>query len=108
MDATTRPHRKIMVFSAGERRRTLCPGVAIPAPGFPPSDAERQRAPFRQVLHELGWVVGQNLVLEDRWAEGQYDRLPEFAGELVRLPVDVIITAGAVATAAAPQATSAI
>jgi putative ABC transport system substrate-binding protein len=82
--------------------------VGILAPGFPPSDAERQRGPFRQMLRELGWVVGQNLVLEERWAEGQYDRLPEFAGELVRLPVDVITTAGTLATAAAKQATSAI
>ena len=46
---------------------------------------------FRQGLRELGWVEGQNIVIDDRSAEGRYDRLPDLAAELVRLKVDVIV-----------------
>jgi putative ABC transport system substrate-binding protein len=49
-------------------------------------------ATFRQGLKEAGFVEGQNIGIEFRWAEGQNDRLPEFAAELVRLPVAVIVT----------------
>ena len=49
---------------------------------------------FRQGLRELGYVEGQNLVIEYRSAKGKRDRLPEVAAELVRLKVDVIVTAG--------------
>ena len=50
---------------------------------------------FRQGLRELGYVEGQNLVSEYRWAEGKYERLPDLAAELVRLKVDVIVTSSA-------------
>jgi len=46
---------------------------------------------FRQGLRDLGWVEGQNIVVEYRWAEGRFDRLPGLAEELVRLKVDVIV-----------------
>jgi putative tryptophan/tyrosine transport system substrate-binding protein len=49
---------------------------------------------FRHELHTLGYREGQNLILESRWAEGQYARLPALAAELVRLPMDVIVTWG--------------
>src|SRR5262245_12074833 len=49
---------------------------------------------FKQRLQELGYVEGQNLVLERRAAEGQLDRLPDLAAELVRLNVDVIVASG--------------
>jgi ABC-type uncharacterized transport system substrate-binding protein len=49
---------------------------------------------FRQALHELGSIEGQNLVIEYRWAEGQLERLPDLAAELVRLPVDVLVPSG--------------
>jgi putative ABC transport system substrate-binding protein len=55
---------------------------------------------FRQGLQELGWVEGQNIVIDYRWAEGRFDRLPDLAEELVRLKVDVIVaspTPGALA-----------
>jgi putative tryptophan/tyrosine transport system substrate-binding protein len=55
---------------------------------------------FRQGLRDLGYVEGQNLRLEYRFAEGQYERLPELAAELVRLPVDVLVTDGLGAVAA--------
>ena len=49
---------------------------------------------FRQGLRELGYVEGKNIVIEWRYAEGKLDRLPALAAELVRLKVDVIVTAG--------------
>ncbi len=63
---------------------------------------------FRQGLRELGYVEGKNIVIEWRYAEGKLDRLPELAAELVRLKVDVIVTAGPTATRAAKEATSTI
>src|SRR5262245_60924586 len=64
---------------------------------------------FLQGLHELGYVEGQNLVMVRRDAEGQLDRLPALAAELVQLSVDVIVTTGGVpATRAAMQATTTI
>jgi putative tryptophan/tyrosine transport system substrate-binding protein len=47
---------------------------------------------FRQGMHELGYVDGRNLVIEDRYSEGKLDRLGELAAELVRLKIDVIVT----------------
>jgi putative ABC transport system substrate-binding protein len=46
---------------------------------------------FRQGLRDLGWAEGRNIVVEYRWAEGRFDRLPGLAEELVRLKVDVIV-----------------
>ncbi len=63
---------------------------------------------FRQGLRDLGYVVGQNVALEIRAAEGKYDRLPDLAAELVRLKVDVIFAASAPAIKAAKQATGTI
>jgi putative ABC transport system substrate-binding protein len=63
---------------------------------------------FRQSLRELGYVEGQNVAIESRWAEGKYDRLPALAAELVRLKVDVIVTYGPPAIQAAKQATGTI
>ena len=62
-------------------------------------------AAFRQGLHDLGYTEGQNILIEFRWAEGRYDRLPEFAAELVRLKVDVLLTAGTPGALAAKQET---
>jgi len=50
---------------------------------------------FRQRLRELGYIEGKNIVIEYRYADGKLERLPDLAAELVRLKVDVIITAGA-------------
>jgi putative ABC transport system substrate-binding protein len=63
---------------------------------------------FRQGLRELGYVEGQNIAIEYRWAEGKYERLPVLAAELVRLNVDVIVTSAAPVPQAAKQATSTI
>lgn len=63
---------------------------------------------LRAGLREISYVEGQNLTIETRWAEGRSERLPELAAELVRLPVDVLCTAGSQASGAAKQATSTI
>jgi putative tryptophan/tyrosine transport system substrate-binding protein len=67
-----------------------------------------QREPFAQGLHALGWEPGPSLLIEHRYAEGEVDRLPALAAELVRLPVDVIVARGGAAVRAARQATSTI
>ncbi|MGH2405926.1 MAG: ABC transporter substrate-binding protein, partial [bacterium] len=59
----------------------------------------------RQGLRELGYVEGKNIVIEWRYAEGKFDRLPELAAELVRLEVDVIVAGGPRSTRAAKEAT---
>ena len=63
---------------------------------------------FRQGLRDLGYVEGQNLVLEPRWAEGREARLRDLAADLVRLPVDVLVPGGTRATIAAQHATRTI
>jgi putative ABC transport system substrate-binding protein len=63
---------------------------------------------FRHGLRELGYVEGQNLTIEYRWAEGKPQRMRELAEELVRLKVDVIMAPSSVYTGAAKRATSTI
>jgi putative tryptophan/tyrosine transport system substrate-binding protein len=76
--------------------------------GSPPSGHDPSFEAFRQRLHELGYVEGQNLFIEDRYAEGNQDRLRDLAAELVRLQVDVIVAEGGAAIRAAQQATRTI
>jgi hypothetical protein len=64
--------------------------------------------PLRDSLRELGYLEGQNLVYEARFAEGKVDRLPGLAAELAALKVDVIVAQGRPAVVAAKQATSTI
>src|SRR5262249_20012484 len=63
---------------------------------------------FRQGLRELGWVEGQNIVVDYRLTEGRSDRLPDLAGELVQLKVDIIAAVGTQGVAAAKNATTTI
>jgi ABC-type uncharacterized transport system substrate-binding protein len=63
---------------------------------------------FRQGLRELGWVEGQNIVIDYRFADGSLDRLPDLAAELVRLKVDIIVAAPLPPAAAAKNATGTI
>jgi ABC-type uncharacterized transport system substrate-binding protein len=59
-------------------------------------------------LRDLGWIEGQNMVVEYRWAAGREDQLPTLAAELVRLKVDIIVTSTTPAAKAAKQATTTI
>ena len=61
---------------------------------------------FLRALRELGWVEGQNLIIEYRWADGKIERLPDLAAELVRLKVDLIVAPAGSAALAAKNATS--
>ena len=74
------------------------------------SDQGRQRRleVFRHALRDLGYVEGQNITFQFQWAEGQYDRLPTLAADLVRSKVDVIVAVGGAATKAAQQTTRTI
>jgi len=60
---------------------------------------------FKDALRELGYVEGKNLLIDYRFAEGRYERLPDLAAELVRLKADIIVTNPTPATMAAKNAT---
>jgi putative ABC transport system substrate-binding protein len=73
-----------------------------------PAAQKQWTAAFVQRLRELGWIEGQNVVIEYRWAEGRTERFSEIVAEFVRLNVDAIVTAGTAATLAAKRASSVI
>ena len=83
---------------------------AMPVIGFlgagSPGPAAPFVAAFRQGLSETGYVEGQNLAIEYRWAENNYDRVPALAAELVGRKVDVIATLANPSALAAKSATS--
>ena len=72
------------------------------------STSAEQRELLMAGLRELGYAEGKNIIIEDRWAEGQYERLPGLAAQLVQMKVDVILAAGSPAVRAAQQATTTI
>jgi putative ABC transport system substrate-binding protein len=69
---------------------------------------ERNNEAFRQGLRDLGYIEGQNIVIEYRWAEGREERLPALAAELVQLNVEVLVAASSAAIRAAQHATRTI
>ena len=86
--------------------------TALPVIGFLGSqsadDSKFITIPFLQGLKQAGYVEGQNVAVEYRWAENQYDRLPTLAADLVRRRVAVIVAAGDTAAVPAKAATTTI
>ena len=97
----------LMLVCAEAQQPTKIPRIGYLTAASLSAIAARIEA-FRQGLRELGYVEGKNIVIEWRYAEGKLDRLPALAAELVRLKVDVIVTAGPTATRAAKEATATI
>ena len=82
------------------------PVIGLLTAGFPETSVNRVSA-FRRGLNETGYVEGQNVAVEYRWAEGRYDRFPELVADLIRWNANVIATPGSPdATRAAKAATS--
>jgi len=86
-------------------QQSSMPVIGYLGPGSAQSDAFRVTG-FRQGLKEAGYVEGQNLTVEYRWAEDHHDRLPAMAADMVRRQVAVIVATSASASLAAKAATT--
>jgi putative ABC transport system substrate-binding protein len=80
-------------FPAHAQQPTKVPRLGYISSGDPASESTRAEA-IRLALRERGYIEGQNITFEYRYAEGKRDRFPELAAELVRLKVDIIVVAG--------------
>jgi putative tryptophan/tyrosine transport system substrate-binding protein len=94
------------VFTGAQQPKKV-PKIGFLAATSPSIEAARVAA-FQQGLRELGYVEGKDIIIEWRWAEGKFDRLPDLAAELVRLEVEVIVTGGSTSSGAAKQVTTTI
>ena len=94
------------VAGSGEGAATAMPVIAFLGSGA--SLVVPRLHAFRQGLKEMGYVEGENVAMEARWARGQFDRLPALAAELVRVGVAVIVTTGLGSALAAKAATTTI
>jgi putative tryptophan/tyrosine transport system substrate-binding protein len=91
---------------ARAQQPTKLPRIGLLTPATPP--APSTVSPFDQGLRQLGYMEGQNIAIERRYASGQMNRLPELAADLARLSVDVILAQSFPAALAAKQATTTI
>jgi ABC-type uncharacterized transport system substrate-binding protein len=97
----------VLSFPAEAQQSKKVPRIGYLSVLSPSSDSTRIEA-FRQGLRELAYVEGQSISIESRYAEGKLNRLPDLAGELVRLKVDIIVVGGSTATRAAKNVTKLI
>src|ERR1043166_7032750 len=93
----------VVVGAIAEAQPTKVPRIGFL--GTSPTAIAARTEAFQQGLRELGYVEGKNIVIDWRYAEGKLDRLPALASELVRLKVDIIVSASAPVTRAAKDAT---
>jgi putative ABC transport system substrate-binding protein len=91
---------------AARAQQSPVPVIGFLHPGSPETYADRLRA-FRQGLREAGFVEGENVMIEYRWAENRSDRVVELAAELARRPVAVIVSSGGTVSALAAKAATA-
>ncbi|MBT9613264.1 MAG: ABC transporter substrate-binding protein, partial [Burkholderiales bacterium] len=91
------------LFAPAVQAADRMPRIGWLNPGSPTSHGALYEA-FKQGLRERGYIGGQNIVIEQRWAEGKLDRLPMMAADLVQLKPDVIVVAGANAVQATKAA----
>ncbi len=96
-----------LCYSASAQQPKKVPLIGHLSPLDSASESTRAEA-IRLALRELGYIEGQNIDIEYRYAEGKRDRLPELAAELVGLKVDLIVSAGGTTTQAAKNATKTI
>lgn len=94
-----------VLFATEAQPLARMPRIGILALGTPPHQGIDE---LRHGLQELGYVEGQTIAFEIRWAEFKFERLPALAAELVRLPLDVLVTHGPQGVRAAKDATSTI
>ena len=96
-----------IVSVAQAQQPTKIPRIGFLGAATPAINAARVEA-FQRGLRELGYVEGKSLSIEWRWAEGKFDRLPDLAAELVRLKVEIIVSAGPAVTRPLKAATKTI
>src|SRR6266699_4115328 len=87
---------------AEAQQQAKLPRIGYLSGSFGSTSPDRREA-FRQGLRELGYIEGKSILVEYRYADGKFDRLPALATELVRLKVDIILTAGPQATRPAKE-----
>ncbi len=94
-------------LAAGAQSPAKVTRIGVLYAGFPSATRHLHEA-FKQGLRDLGYVEGQTIIIEERWAEGRLERLPDLAAELVQLKVDVIVAGATPPIQAARQATKTI
>ena len=98
----------LLILSQNDARaQPKLPMIGFMGQGTASVEGQRAAA-FVQRLRELGWIEGQNVAIEFRWAEGRSERSAEIASEFVKLKVDVIATVGTPQVLAAKQATASV
>jgi putative tryptophan/tyrosine transport system substrate-binding protein len=99
----------LVPIAAETQKASRLPRIGILSAFSPPSQLDWQkRSPFWAAMRELGWIEGQNFMVERRLAEGRLDRLPALAAELVQLKVDLILANAGAEINAAKRATKTI
>src|SRR5262245_4518571 len=98
----------VLCLPVWAQQPTKIPRIGLLSPGSSAFPAPARYASFRQGLRELGYIEGKNIFIEIRYAEGKHDQLSDFATELVKLKVDVIVTSTRPGVLAAKNATSTI